>query len=116
MEHNMANITKNNMKCPFLIVNKFCSHKYNGNGVSRHRKICSLKDCNKCSLYQEWLENKEDYELNNKVSPGVVSAPVAIITQPTRPKRCKICKKILASYNKSGYCSFHLKFKNKKND
>jgi len=109
----MANITKNNMKCPFLIVNKFCSHKYNGNGVSHHRKICSYKDCNKCDLYKEWLENKADYELNNKVAPVAVSASVALITQPTRLKRCKVCKKMLYPQNKSGYCSFHYKYKDK---
>ena len=111
----MANTTKNKHECPFLIVNKFCSHKYNENGVIHHRKICSYKDCNKCGLYQEWLENIEDYELNNKVSPGAVSASIALITQPTRPNRCKVCKKILASYNKSGYCGFHYKYRDKEN-
>ena len=77
---------------------------------------CYYKDCNKCGLYQEWLEGVSNYDLSKKVSPGAVSAPVSPIPQPTRPKRCKICKKILASYNKSGYCSSHYKFKKKENE
>jgi len=31
------------------------------------------------------------------------------MTIPKRPKRCKVCGKIIAERNKSGLCSFHLK-------
>jgi len=108
----MANTTKNRHNCPFLHRSKMCFHKSNSQQHIKNRKICSYKDCNKCVLYQEWLEDASNYDLGEKVSPGAVSVDLNHTPQPARPKRCKVCKKILASHNKSGYCSFHYKIKN----
>ena len=65
MEHNMKNIMKN-PKCPYKN-DRFCFHK--GKAVNSHRSVCGYKNIENCPRFLEWLENREDYELNNKVAP-----------------------------------------------
>jgi len=99
----MVNILMN-YKCPFLIVNKFCSHK--SRPTNSHRNVCGYKKCLNCRLFLIW---RKQLHINQNNSLKGFPAPILHTLQPTRPKRCKICKKILRIQNKSGYCSFHHK-------
>ena len=107
----MGNILMN-PKCPFLIVNKFCTHK--DNPPNSHRVVCGYKDYLTCELFLNWSEQLHS---DIKSSPERLKIDLNHTLQPTRPKRCKVCKKMLYPQNKSGYCSSHYKrIKNKKND
>ena len=54
-------------KCPYKNINRFCSHKRET--INSHRRVCGYKNTENCPMFLEWLENREYYELNDKVAP-----------------------------------------------
>ena len=98
-----------NPKCPFLATNKFCTHK--GNPNNSHRMVCGYKKCVDCELFLQWCE---ELQLDENSSPERFKIDLNHTLQPTRPKKCKVCGKMLYPQNKSGYCSSHYKRTNKK--
>ena len=52
---------KNKHECPFLHRNNLCTHKQCGSEHMVKKIKCPYKDCNKCGLYNEFIETNNNY-------------------------------------------------------
>ena len=95
--------------CAFLHRGRLCSHKTTGaQHMKKKVRTCAYDDCNKCGLYNEFVEANHNYINSIKAHHEASYVVPGGIVVPTKPKRCTICNKLLRIQNKSGLCSFHL--------
>jgi len=65
-------------KCPYLSINKFCTHKCNP--PNSHRIVCGYKNCLDCELFLQWLE---ELQLNENNSLEWLETPIGAILPHT---------------------------------
>jgi arsenate reductase-like glutaredoxin family protein len=71
-----------NLKCPYLVANKFCS--YRNNPPIAYKKLCGYKDCSKCELFLEWLESLYTTELT-EINKNYILTKNSLLKRPNTP-------------------------------
>ena len=92
-------------KCPFKN-DKFCFHK--GNTINSHRRVCGYKNTENCPMFLEWLENREYYELNDKVAPWYLITRLNTISQPITTTIPKLNYYMLNKHHDAMFYTCHL--------